>query len=1129
MLNTYLYFGTDGTLKEQIQAPVRAGGTNSNAIFVYWEGLSNSITNVSIDYKDGVSGRYFDNHYIPSVNPNSPNENCIIPFNPKRDLSFFKYFTQYEFYVFNIPAELLAGDEHPIVFNVKFTELISGVLQDIVMGLSCLWCQGQAIQEDQLITIAQWNYLTTLLANYISPEEIDNLYVTKINPTTSGTFAHTGNATISGNIDVGGNLTVTGNIAAAEVDATDVKKNGATLATENYVNNYVTINASSGTFSDAEYAKLLTPIGGIYYSVNGQYYLKYLDDGTKIAFVSNLKDSSSETGVIKYTQSAVVVFKATKAWAVGSTQNTFYSRSKVDDLLDDKADKSTTYTKTQVNNLIAQIEQNQIQVVDISTYPTLADFLATTGQEGYEYLYPIDPSEAPTFVSGYYCYIWENSAWLLLGTTKIDLSDYYTKSQVDALDAQNVKLTGNQEIAGSKTFTNDIKRKYGNAGGYTAFGSVPGSNVPLNITWKADNNAAIVTLIRYEIALNGFRMSGNLLPFTSEGYNLGSATYKWNDAFIAGLLNNGTESITVKQIVDNFTDIANNKQDNLVSGTNIKTLNNESLLGSGNISYDIAFDEDSTNAVQNKVLKSAFDNLQAELNQLRAEFNETTVDVKTYTYNYLLTSAIPSAIDSQPVIESAGMDCVNVKGNSYVYNQLVQNGNFVDTSGWNSVRSSLSVSSNIGTITTTDTNNPYTEKRFNLVANHKYLFICQAKVNTEGNVALYAFYDNEGQSQNTTTNLTSFTTLSLFISPTITGTTNVDRFRVALLNTTVVGASCQVKNAQIFDLTQLGLDSATTTDEAIAGLMQLGINPYEYNAYNEGAIIDSKPTKLISGGFNIWDEEWEVGGLTQDGTLDNNTNRRTTTYIHIRPNTTYYQKCPSSAGGGRVAYYDKNKNVALTDSSIGLSANATFTTPNNAYYVRITFGVGYGTTYNNDICINISNATLNGTYRPYIAPTEYALDLQILRSAGSVQDDTKKVRIGVVDLGTLSWGIENGCFVSDGIGTTIKYQASNLLCSKYITHSPTYRDNLPDGQIMCTIQRYQIAVKDSSYSTAADFKTAMSGIYLYYELATPTDQPTIALPENIAIQKGGTLTAEYDGTSKAPSDFEFDIATSKIV
>ena len=53
------------------------------------------------------------------------------------------------------------------------------------------------------------------------------------------------------------------------------------------------------------------------------------------------------------------------------------------------------------------------------------------------------------------------------------------------------------------------------------------------------------------------------------------------------------------------------KQDTLVSGINIKTVNNQSLLGSGNIdatiTVDDALSDSSTNPVQNKVVKAALD------------------------------------------------------------------------------------------------------------------------------------------------------------------------------------------------------------------------------------------------------------------------------------------------------------------------------------------------------------------------------------------------------------------------------------------------------------------------------------------------------------------------------------------
>lgn len=62
--------------------------------------------------------------------------------------------------------------------------------------------------------------------------------------------------------------------------------------------------------------------------------------------------------------------------------------------------------------------------------------------------------------------------------------------------------------------------------------------------------------------------------------------------------------------------LAKNKQDKLTSGTNIKTINNQSLLGSGNIkisapsiTVDTTMSDTSTNPVQNKVIKAYTDGL----------------------------------------------------------------------------------------------------------------------------------------------------------------------------------------------------------------------------------------------------------------------------------------------------------------------------------------------------------------------------------------------------------------------------------------------------------------------------------------------------------------------------------------
>lgn len=100
-------------------------------------------------------------------------------------------------------------------------------------------------------------------------------------------------------------------------------------------------------------------------------------------------------------------------------------------------------------------------------------------------------------------------------------------------------------------------------------------------------------------------------------------------------------------------------------------------------------------------------------------------------------------------------------------------------------------------------------------------------------------------------------------------------------------------------------------------------------------------------GFNLWDEEWEVGSYNADGTEYPSTARiRTKNYIPVTPSTTYYFH--TNGATADVHYYDKSK----AHISLGQKTDATFTTPNNCYFVRFCMSVAYGTTYGDNLSIN---------------------------------------------------------------------------------------------------------------------------------------------------------------------------------
>lgn len=97
--------------------------------------------------------------------------------------------------------------------------------------------------------------------------------------------------------------------------------------------------------------------------------------------------------------------------------------------------KTQTYDKQQVNELIDAITQINFEIVDN---------LPSVGEKGTFYLVLNNKSEENNW---YDEYVYMNQ-WEKIGTTKVDLTDYYTKSQTDSIiNTKQDKLINGQNIA----------------------------------------------------------------------------------------------------------------------------------------------------------------------------------------------------------------------------------------------------------------------------------------------------------------------------------------------------------------------------------------------------------------------------------------------------------------------------------------------------------------------------------------------------------------------------------------------------------------------------------------------------------------------------------------------------------
>lgn len=151
--------------------------------------------------------------------------------------------------------------------------------------------------------------------------------------------------------------------------------------------------------------------------------------------------------------------------------------------------------------------------------------------------------------------------------------------------------------------------------------------------------------------------------------------------------------------------------------------------------------------------------------------------------------------------------------------------------------------------------------------------------------------------------------------------------------------------------------------------------------------------------------------------------------------------------------------------------------------------------------------------------------------------------VSSVDLGTLTWTAgESVSFKTHhlaGQKLTKSYSiAPNFICPKYSTKTQNEswgKTSITGISATSNVNGY-IYVNDTSYTDAAAFKQAMSGVMLYYELANPiiTDISTL-IPDdflrNIEVEAGGSVTFKNRNDSyriPVPSEEEYIVKLSEV-
>lgn len=160
----------------------------------------------------------------------------------------------------------------------------------------------------------------------------------------------------------------------------------------------------------------------------------------------------------------------------------------------------------------------------------------------------------------------------------------------------------------------------------------------------------------------------------------------------------------------------------------------------------------------------------------------------------------------------------------------------------------------------------------------------------------------------------------------------------------------------------------------------------------------------------------------------------------------------------------------------------------------------------------LSTQTLNGIN----GVNDY---IEVIDKGNGLYDLKKTKNIDSVDLGTLDWAADGANFYSGSISSVIKLPADdnsvgNYTCQKYV--NVAVDKSFVDGDFGVNSSGY-LYFRNSAYTTAAAFKTAMNGVILYYQLKTPvitTIATNLTYNQVSAIRTNGGLLLVNDNNNQ---------------
>ena len=360
----------------------------------------------------------------------------------------------------------------------------------------------------------------------------------------------------------------------------------------------------------------------------------------------------------------------------------------------------------------------------------------------------------------------------------------------------------------------------------------------------------------------------------------------------------------------------------------------------------------------------------------------------------------------------------------------------------------------------------------------------------------------------------------------------------------------------LFDLTLIfGAGNEPSTVAEFETWLSNNIGLKDYYPYNAGELIGVKTISVKTTGFNQWDEVWEYAyypnGVREVSTMSIGG----VNLINVYSGETYYFR-----GGTEffISYYNSNAQYIQNhpdyndDGRVAIYPGDSITIPGGVRFIRISNYNPSGNPYNHDFCINLHHSgDRDGEYEPYWSETKQIPITTItgklngqgnsvtvfpdgMKSVGSVRDEIKVEgnvvkaikRIGSVDMGSLSWDLaDQNRFYSPSLYNYLPlYDSSvkaNVICAIMCTVTDSSLHWNTDIEGIAVGADNYIYIRESSFNgkTGTEVKSLLSGVILFYELATPEEYvlDNFTMPVDYSVDDWGTEELLLGNTSSIVS------------